>query len=121
MKRICLYILVLLLMVGCQPTPEQPFVTIEEIFDKMILVYDNLLNDGTRDKSYWTYHIQTVRLGLVNIPEKNSENGLLVPAWTFLGYIHYESPYENDDAGTNGLKPILTINAVDGSIIDREG
>ena len=98
-----------------------PFATIEEIFDKMILVYDNLLNDGTRDKSYWTYHIQTVRLGLVNIPEKNSENGLLVPAWTFLGYIHYESPYENDDVGTNGLKPFLTINAVDGSIIDREG
>jgi hypothetical protein len=98
-----------------------PFSTIEEIFYKMILVYDNLLNDGTRDKSYWTYHIQTVRLGLVNVPEKNSENGLLVPAWTFLGYIHYESPYENDDVGTNGLKPFLTINAVDGSIIDREG
>ena len=98
-----------------------PFFTIEEIFDKMILVYDNLVNDGTRDKSYWTYHIQTVRLGLVNIPEKYSENGLLVPAWTFLGYIHYESPYENDDSGTNGLKPFLTINAVDGSIIDREG
>ena len=98
-----------------------PFATIEEIFDKMILVYDNNLNDGTRDKTYMTYHIQTVRLGLVNIPEKNSENGLLVPAWTFLGYIHYDSPYENDDVGTNGLKPFLTINAVDGSIIDREG
>ena len=98
-----------------------PFATIEEIFDKMILVYHNTLNDGTRDKSHWTYYIQTVRLGLVNIPEKNSENGLLVPAWTFLGYIHYESPYEDDYAGTNGLKPFLTINAVDGSIIDREG
>lgn len=104
-----------------EKTNLMPFSKIEEIFDKMILVYDNLLNDGTRDKSYWTYHIQTVRLGLVNIPEKNSENGLLVPAWTLLGYIHYESPYEDDYVGTNGLKPFLTINAVDGSIIDREG
>ena len=99
-----------------------PFSKIEEIFDKMILVYDNNLNDGTRDKTYMTYHIQRVELGLVNIPEKNSENGLLVPAWTFLGYAHVESPYDGVvDWATNGLKPFLTINAVDGSIINREG
>ena len=68
-----------------EKTNLMPFSKIEEIFDKMILVYDNNLNDGTRDKTYMTYHIQRVELGLVNIPEKNSENGLLVPAWTFLG------------------------------------
>lgn len=99
-----------------------PFSKIEEIFDKMILVYDNNLNDGTRDKTYMTYHIQKVELGLVNIPEKNSEAGLLVPTWTFLGYAHVESPYDGIvDWATNGLKPFLTINAVDGSIINREG
>ncbi len=105
-----------------EKTNLMPFSKIEEIFDKMILVYDNNLNDGTRDKTYMTYHIQRVELGLVNIPEKNSENGLLVPAWTFLGYAHVESPYDGVvDWATNGLKPFLTINAVDGSIIDREG
>ena len=105
-----------------EKTNLMPFSKIEEIFDKMILVYDNSLNDGTRDKTYMTYHIQRVELGLVNIPEKNSENGLLVPAWTFLGYVHVESPYDGVvDWATNGLKPFLTINAVDGSIIDREG
>ena len=87
----------------------------------MILVYHNNLNDGTRDKTYYTYHITTVQLGLVNIAEENAETGLLVPAWTFLGYEHIESPYENDDFGTNGLQPFLTINAIDGSLIDREG
>ena len=105
-----------------EKTNLMPFSKIEEIFDKMILIYDNNLNDGTRDKTYMTYHIQRVELGLVNIPEKNSENGLLVPAWTFLGYAHVESPYDGVvDWATNGLKPFLTINAVDGSIIDREG
>ena len=105
-----------------EKTNLMPFSKIEEIFDKMILVYDNNLNDGTRDKTYMTYHIQRVELGLVNIPEKNSENGLLVPAWTFLGYAHVESPYDGVvDWATNGLKPFLTINAVDGSIINREG
>lgn len=104
-----------------EKTNLMPFSKIEEIFDKMILVYDNNLNDGTRDKTHMTYRIRRVELGLVNIPEKNSESGLLVPAWTFLGYAHVESPYENGDFWTNGLKPFLTINAVDGSIIDREG
>ena len=105
-----------------EKTNLMPFSKIEEIFDKMILIYDNNLNDGTRDKTYMTYHIQRVELGLVNIPEKNTENGLLVPAWTFLGYAHVESPYDGVvDFATNGLKPFLTINAVDGSIINREG
>lgn len=105
-----------------EKTNLMPFSKIEEIFDKMILVYDNNLNDGTRDKTHMTYHIQKVELGLVNIPEKNSEAGLLVPAWTFLGYAHVESPYDGIvDWATNGLKPFLTINAVDGSIINREG
>lgn len=105
-----------------EKTNLMPFSKIEEIFDKMILVYDNNLNDGTRDKTHLTYHIQKVELGLVNIPEKNAESGLLVPAWTFLGYAHIESPYDGIvDWCTNGLKPFLTINAVDGSIINREG
>ena len=105
-----------------EKTNLMPFSKIEEIFDKMILVYDNNLNDGTRDETHMTYHIQKVELGLVNIPEKNSEAGLLVPAWTFLGYAHVESPYDGIvDWATNGLKPFLTINAVDGSIINREG
>ena len=105
-----------------EKTNLMPFSKIEEIFDKMILVYDNNLNDGTRDKTHMTYHIQKVELGLVNIPEKNSENGLLVPAWTFLGYAHVESPYDGVvDWATNGLRAFLTVNAVDGSIIDREG
>lgn len=98
-----------------------PFEKIEEIFKRYILVYKNNLNDGTRDKTYWTYHITTVRLGLVNIPEENSDAGLLVPAWDFMGYQHFESPYENDDAWTNELMSFLTINAIDGSIIEREG
>ena len=60
-----------------------PFSKIEEIFNRMILVYNNRLNDGTRDEARCTYYITSIRLGLVNIAEENAETGLLVPAWQF--------------------------------------
>lgn len=98
-----------------------PFSKIEEIFNRMILVYNNRLNDGTRDDSYWTYHITSIRLGLVNIAEENAETGLLVPAWDFLGSFHSESKDWIEDGFGNEQHSFLTINAIDGSIINRAG
>lgn len=98
-----------------------PFSKIEEIFNRMILVYNNRLNDGTRNDSYWTYHITSIRLGLVNIAEENAETGLLVPAWDFLGSFHSESKDWIEDGYGNEQHSFLTINAIDGSIINRAG
>ena len=98
-----------------------PFSKIEEIFNRMILVYNNRLNDGTRDEARCTYHITSIRLGLVNIPEENAETGLLVPAWDFMGYEHSENKDWIEDGFGNEQHSFLTINAIDGSIINRAG
>ena len=95
------------------------FSEIEKIFNRMILVYKNHLMDESFEHISTKYVITTIRLGLVNIPEKDSEAGLLVPAWDFMGYRH--SFDEDTDYSTNELESFLTINAVDGSIINRAG
>ena len=64
--------------------------------------------------------ITSIELGLVCIREEESDTGLLVPAWDFLGYrenIHPKSGIKMYD--TNGRTSFITINAIDGSIIDR--
>ena len=84
-------------------------------------LYNNRLNDGTRDEAHWTYHITSIRLGLVNIAEENAETGLLVPAWDFMGYWHSENKNWIEDIDANEQHSFLTINAVDCSIINRAG
>ena len=95
------------------------FDDILEVFNKRITVYHNNLIDGTRDALQKEYNIINIRLGLVSIKEENADSGLLVPAWDFLGYERY---WENENESlsyTNELHSFLTINAIDGSIINR--
>jgi hypothetical protein len=99
-----------------------PFETIQSIFEKMVVIVGNEIDtnpiweDGTKE-----YHITQVRLGLVNVREPNSDTGLLVPAWDFMGYergrIQSDKPW--NVAFTNELQSFLTVNAIDGSIIER--
>lgn len=96
-----------------------PFSEIEKIFNRMITVYGNHLMDESFEHIRTEYVITNVRLGLCNIPEKDSEAGLLVPAWDFMGYRH--DLVEDDVYMTNELESFLTINAIDGSIINRAG
>ena len=96
-----------------------PFSEIEKIFNRMITVYGNHLMDESFEHIRTEYVITNVRLGLCNIPEKDSEAGLLIPAWDFMGYRH--DLVEDDCYMTNELESFLTINAIDGSIINRAG
>lgn len=99
-----------------------PFSDIQQVFEKRITVYNNEFMNDASHSSRREYCITTIRLGLVNIKEENAETGLLVPAWDFLGYIHYQEADGNERyADTNELHPFLTINAIDGSIINRSG
>ena len=76
-----------------------------------------------------TIVIDNVELGLMRIIQSNSSEYLLVPVWNFFGYIVYEykensdSSYVLDDENKvmfDGYRhSYLTINAIDGSIIDR--
>lgn len=95
-----------------------PFEKIQEIFEKMVLIVDNNADINNQDQHY---HITEVRLSLVSLPEQNGEGCLLVPCWDFLG----DSPLIYQELANMGLTSdgswcYLTINAVDGSIIQRQ-
>ena len=83
----------------------------------MIVVKNKQVEDGTllRDKNIT---VTAVRLGLMRIIEKdNNDTAYLVPVWDFFGT--YDSDGGTLVIGEDGYETLLTINAVDGSVIDR--
>ena len=61
-------------------------------------------------------HINRIELGLTKLLMPNSESYKLIPTWSFLGY-DGAVPSQADDAGAAIC--FITINALDGSIVDR--
>ena len=98
-----------------------PFSKIQEIFEKMVLIVNNNADVNGSDQRYT---VTEVRLSLVSVPEQNGDGGLLVPCWDFLGYPAETAGYP-PLWRTLGLQPLgaychLTVNAIDGSIIQRQ-
>lgn len=94
-----------------------PFEKIRDIFESMIVVKNKQVEDGTllRDKNI---AVNEVHLGLMRIIEKdNNDTAYLVPVWDFFGT--YDSDGGTLVIGEDGYESLLTINAVDGSVIDR--
>ena len=88
-----------------------PFSEIMDIFEKMYVV----ANDGrTMDVT-----VNDIRLGYVRVLRQDREGeAMLVPAWDFFGTTvnrEWDEPYNDTIPGWS----LLTINAVDGTIIDR--
>jgi len=92
-----------------------PFSDISSIFDQMVYVKCADNRDlEKQDKS--TLTITKVKLGLMRVLEQNKDTGLIIPVWDFFGSQTWEGEsYKNDDPSHS----FLTINAIDGSIIDR--
>jgi len=93
-----------------------PFVKIQDVFEKMVLINNTGYYHGI------DLNITEVRLGLARITEQhNLQRGLLVPVWDFFGTATYY--YENGEmeSYTENIsgRSYLTINAIDGTIIDR--
>lgn len=93
------------------------FPKIRDIFEKMIMV-----NNATYSEYGMDLNVTEARLGLARITEQNHlKSGLLIPVWDFFGTAAYHygngesESYMESDSG----KSYLTINAIDGSIIDR--
>lgn len=93
------------------------FDEIMKIYEKMMLVQNADILNYEQER---TYHINRITFGYTRIyePASDSKTGLLVPAWDFFG------DFENTSEGTtytNNMtyQSYLTINAIDGSIIDR--
>jgi len=103
-----------------------PFSRIDEIFRKMMLVKYESSAVGNATGKLFTYRVDRVMLEWQRIFEQGSKSkGLMVPVWNFYGTFDFQ--YINGDHFGSEIEqgfrlPLLSINAVDGSIIDlREG
>lgn len=94
------------------------FGDIAEIFDNMYRVkYDDMTKSFHCEGS-----VTRVSLTLRRIMEQNNIGyGLFVPAWDFYGTMAYHDSEEKADSFLEQSdKPILIINAIDGSVIDLD-
>jgi hypothetical protein len=102
-----------------------PFSQIQSVFEKMILVVNNQTeaeawNREGMPKLTKDYYISSVRLGLSSVTESSdSDSRLLIPVWSFYGYEEARvNDGEPEKLGTNGQHVLLTINAIDGTVVD---
>lgn len=99
-----------------------PFSEIMKTYEKMMVVTnaDNMEYEKSR-----VYDIDRIVLGYARIyePSTDPHTGLLVPVWDFFGSRKVEGDYDGNSYSDITDYPnwsFLTINAVDGSIIDRD-
>ena len=113
-------------MLKVEDTQLMPFSDIAEIFAKMIMVKNSdvqIANERNGFTTFRNFEVHKVKLGLMRIRAKDSfDEGLLVPVWDFWGTEKWT--YDGwDNYGVDidhGEEIILTINAIDGSMIDRD-
>ena len=102
------------------------FDEIMDIYEKMMLIQnaDTLNYEDGRN-----YHIDRITFGYSRIyePSTDSRSGVLVPVWDFFG--NFEGMYTEEQKSQGAPETFgnydkkcshLTINAIDGSVIDRE-
>ena len=107
-----------------------PFSEIQQIFETQMMVEGLWTNPADTDVIAREIVITKVTLGMMQIREKNTRDGLLmVPTWNFQGYEIYtyaapvpggyildeNNQYVNDQLAGHSF---LSINAIDGSIIN---
>lgn len=92
-----------------------PFSHIQGVFEKMIIIGNSYYMETGADMN-----ITEARLGLMRIYEQNNtSSGLLIPVWDFFGTLTtYSEAGEAYIQKQTGLV-WLTVNAVDGTVIDR--
>lgn len=95
-----------------------PFSEIRNIFEQMTIKKekDGFIEEG----SSLEINIDRVSLSYMRVREKNSTEGTLIPVWDFFGTRTYlGSGGEVLDIRRSAYESILTINAMDGTVIDR--
>lgn len=105
-----------------------PFDQIKAVFDRMVMVVENQTESAAWNRAGMPdlevdYYIKEIRLGLAPVKESGDAiKQLLVPAWDFIGYRKATvNGEEKAPIDTNEKTSFLTINAVDGTVIDRNG
>ena len=99
-------------VLGTEDTQLMSFEEISSVFERMIMVrhsYAQTINDNGGD-GHLSININKVRLDLMRVRAKNGNDmGLVIPVWDYYGA---EGPIEETI--------VLTINAIDGSMVSRE-
>lgn len=84
----------------------------KEIFEKMVL-----LTNAKNENDKTTIRVDRVILGYAVISEADRfDGGLLVPVWDFMGTVTIQ---RGETWSSEEYTSVMTVNAVDGSIIDR--
>lgn len=98
-----------------------PYLQIQSIFEQMMPITFHHYNADDLTATC-SVNISRITLGYMRIKEQNVQgSGLIVPVWDFFGsYYRSDDPAGNTPQGSDGYESLLTINAIDGSIIDRE-
>ena len=109
-------------VVETQDTQLLGFDDVQDIFQKMIFIKNGDLTEmNERNGMHSTIHfdVDEVRLGLMRIRSNgNVTEGLIIPVWDFWGT---ETFYADDDTvGWEEHTVLLTVNAIDGTVVDRE-
>ena len=96
-------------------------------FDSIIKIYEQMMEvsnaEVTEVETQRTYHIRRIQLGYSRIydPTVDNTSGLLVPVWDFFGGFDSElEGYISKNSGEHSRQSFMTINALDGTVIDRE-
>lgn len=96
-------------------------------FDSIIKIYEQMMEVSNADIAEFekqrTYHINKITLGYSRVydPTVDNHSGILVPVWDFFGGfdVEVEGHHEKNN-GEHSRQSFMTINAIDGTIIDRD-
>ena len=95
-----------------------PFREIMKVFTGAFLIANDWSNSPA---SSMDFRITQVRFGYTRVRDADVyDTGILIPAWDFYGEYVYDPNGEQPEYGFRYDQSMFTINAIDGSIIDRQ-
>ena len=95
-----------------------PFREIMKVFTGAFLVANDWSNSPA---SSMDFRITQIRFGYTRVRDADVyDTGILIPAWDFYGEYVYDPDGEQPEYGFRYDQSMFTINAIDGSIIDRQ-
>lgn len=97
------------------------FSEIKDTFEKMVVIENAQDALEGEEREQVSIRVTDVSLVYTRISEKDSfDTGLVVPVWNFEGTIANEKLSDKAGAKTAAKGNILSINAIDGSVINQE-
>ncbi len=98
-----------------------PFSEIKDTFEQMVVIENAKNASEGEEREQVSIRVTDVNLVYTRISEKDSfDTGLVVPVWNFEGTVVDEAEVGKYGEGYEKKGNILSINAIDGSVINQE-